>query len=115
MELLQLYQSLELPSPVIEKLTAYHENRVHEPDEEIKAMILNRNTWDEGVRKLHAEKNETISHAGEKNRMGKRLFTALKFFHLHDVSPDGGSRRLLYDESSGLRIEPMPLFFHICQ
>lgn len=52
MELLQLYQSLELPSPVIEKLTSYHENRVHEPDEEIKAMILNRNTWDEGVRKL---------------------------------------------------------------
>lgn len=52
MELLQLYQLLELPLPVMEELKSYHENRVHELDEKIKVMIFNRKTWEEGVRKL---------------------------------------------------------------
>ena len=52
MELVQLYQSLELPTPVIDKLMTYNADRSAEPDDITKAMILNRKTWDDGIKKL---------------------------------------------------------------
>lgn len=52
MELIQLYQSLELPSSVIDKLISYNKNRKSELDNTTKAMIANRETWDDGIKKL---------------------------------------------------------------
>lgn len=52
MELARLYQMLELPVPVIKSLEAYGQTRNVIFGSDIKEMLLNRGTWDEGVKKL---------------------------------------------------------------
>lgn len=48
----ELYELLELPKEVVDKMAIYEKSRTNEPDETIKTMISNRKTWDDGIKKL---------------------------------------------------------------